>query len=403
MGSFAEIERLVEARLDAEGLTPASVGARRMILEVTEALVDVIHAATPDMAPWVEINSLAQGGTAPTAKDAQLALIAVAPHPHMLNRPLVEGDHGLVRAPLHLQLTYLITYLGDPRGGPDCALTASCRPSTPRRILKRPDLQPPLASAVDAIAIRMLSPTADERNQIWGALGRAGPCRTVLRGRRRAGSRHRARGCGARQDAPHRLRGRAMTVIATSHDRLRHVDSPGALGDRASRSSPVRLAPVAWPTGWAARVVGGAVVVTSTTARRQGPTTSTSSITDGVLASTARPTSPVPRTSRQTPCACRLRRRDRRARGPFRRSSPWNSPQARRPPASRTARPSPSAAPAASPVPLAGDRKPGVYSASRVWAGIPQPADLRVGRPFVRKVSLDFTRAKTRIHVVDPT
>ena len=36
------------------------------------------------------------------------------------------------------------------------------------------DLQPPLADQVSAIAIRLLSPTADERNQVWGALGRPG-------------------------------------------------------------------------------------------------------------------------------------------------------------------------------------------------------------------------------------
>ena len=145
-----------------------------MILEVSEALVDVIHSLTPDMAPWVEINSLAQGGTAPTLKDAQLALIAVAPHPHMANRPLVEGEKGLVRAPLHLQLTYLFTFLGDPKEA-QLRLDRVVQAFHTKPLLKHQDLQPPLASAVDAIAIRMLSPTADERNQIWGALGRSGP------------------------------------------------------------------------------------------------------------------------------------------------------------------------------------------------------------------------------------
>jgi hypothetical protein len=35
-------------------------------------------------------------------------------------------------------------------------------------------LQPPLSTAVDSVTVRLLSPTAEERNQIWSTLGRPG-------------------------------------------------------------------------------------------------------------------------------------------------------------------------------------------------------------------------------------
>lgn len=145
-----------------------------MILEVSEALVDVIHAATPEMGAWIELHSLSTAGDAPTSTSAQLALIAVAPHPHMINRPLVEGHKGLMRAPLHLRLTYVVTYLGE-HGEAQIRLDRIAQAFHTTPIVKRTDLQPPLSAAVESITIRMLSPTADERNQIWGILGRSGP------------------------------------------------------------------------------------------------------------------------------------------------------------------------------------------------------------------------------------
>ncbi|MGC4174820.1 Pvc16 family protein [Demequina sp.] len=144
-----------------------------MILEVTEALVDVIHDATPDLAPWVQINSLVEGDTAPEDNKAAIALIAVAPHPHMINRPLVEGNAGLVRAPLSLKLTYLITYFGvHDEAQTRLGRIVQAFHTTP--VLTGADLVPPLKGTVDAIAIRLLSPTHDERNQVWGVLGRPG-------------------------------------------------------------------------------------------------------------------------------------------------------------------------------------------------------------------------------------
>jgi len=144
-----------------------------MILEVTNALVDVIHDATPDLAPWVEIRSLVQGDTAASDNKAAIALIAVEPHPYMINQPLVEGIAGLVRAPLHLKLTYLITYFGDhDESQTRLGRIVQAFHTTP--MLAGADLPQPLVGTVDAIAMRLLSPTHDERNQIWGVLGRPG-------------------------------------------------------------------------------------------------------------------------------------------------------------------------------------------------------------------------------------
>jgi hypothetical protein len=145
-----------------------------MIREVSEALRDVIHQTTPDLGSWVVLHSLSQADKValPDTKGI-LALIAVDEHAHMRNRPLVEGIAGLVRAPLSLKLHYLVTFTGDH----DEAQTRLSRivqafHTTP--ILRPPDLAPPLADEVESIVIRLVNPTHEQRNQIWGALGRAG-------------------------------------------------------------------------------------------------------------------------------------------------------------------------------------------------------------------------------------
>jgi hypothetical protein len=146
-----------------------------VILEVSEALRDVIHRATPDVgAAWMVLYSLSQGEKTalPDAKGI-LALISVEEHPHLRNRPLVEGVAGLVRAPLSLKLSYLVTYIGDhDEAQSRLGRIVQAFHTTP--ILRAPELLPPLAGEVDSIAIRLIGPTHDQRNQIWGALGRAG-------------------------------------------------------------------------------------------------------------------------------------------------------------------------------------------------------------------------------------
>ena len=145
-----------------------------MIRAVSEALVGVIHGATADLGQWVELHSLSTSeASTPGSTKGALALIAVEPHPHMVNRPLVESPSGLVRAPLFLKLRYLFTYMGDHEEA-QTRLTRVVQAFHTTPVLHGPTLEPPLAGVVDSLAIRMLSPTADERNQIWGALGRAG-------------------------------------------------------------------------------------------------------------------------------------------------------------------------------------------------------------------------------------
>ena len=144
-----------------------------MILEVSRALVDLIHQATPDLGAWVELCSLSSADDPPTDTKAALALVAVEPHPFTVNDPMVEGLTGLVRAPLSLKLHYLITHYGD-HDETQLRLGRIVQAFHTTPILRRPALQPPLADQVDSLTIRLCSPTPDERTHIWGLLGRPG-------------------------------------------------------------------------------------------------------------------------------------------------------------------------------------------------------------------------------------
>lgn len=145
-----------------------------VIAEVSSALVDVVHRATPDLGSWVVQHSLSQGDTnvVPDTKGI-LALIAVEEHGHLRNRPLVEGIGGLVRPPLALRLHYLVTYIG-PHDEAQRRLGRVVQAFHTTPVLRSPDLQPPLVGQVDSVTVRLVDLTHDERNQIWGALGRAG-------------------------------------------------------------------------------------------------------------------------------------------------------------------------------------------------------------------------------------
>ena len=144
-----------------------------MIAEVSDALVDVIHQATPDLGAWVVQHSLSHAdGALPDSKGV-LALIAVEEHAYLRNRPLVEGVAGLVRPPLALRLSYVVTYVGvHDEAQRRLGRVVQAFHTTP--VLRSPDLQPPLADQVDSVTVRLVDPSHDERNQIWGALGRAG-------------------------------------------------------------------------------------------------------------------------------------------------------------------------------------------------------------------------------------
>lgn len=145
-----------------------------MIREISEALRDLVHQATPDLGTWVVLHSLSQGDKAPLPESkAVLALLAVAEHPHLRNRPLVDGLTGLVRAPMSLQLEYLVTYVGEhDESQARLGRIVQAFHTTP--VLRAPALAPALAEEIESVAIRLQAPTADERNQVWGSLGRAG-------------------------------------------------------------------------------------------------------------------------------------------------------------------------------------------------------------------------------------
>jgi hypothetical protein len=148
-----------------------------MIREVSQTLVDVIHQATPDLGSWVVLSSLSGADADPPTQRLAVALHAVEEHPHLRNRPLVSSPEGYVRAPLALRLHYLVIYVGPA----DEAQTRLARVvqafhSTP--IIGRPRMPIELAERVETITVRLTTTTADERNQIWGALGR--PARLAL-------------------------------------------------------------------------------------------------------------------------------------------------------------------------------------------------------------------------------
>ncbi|MEX5301261.1 Pvc16 family protein [Kocuria sabuli] len=145
-----------------------------MIREVSEALQDLVHQTTPDLGAWVVLHSLSQADKVPLPENkAILALVAVAEHPHLRNRPLEDGITGLVRPPMSLQLEYLVTYVGDhDEAQARLGRIAQAFHTTP--ILRAPALDPVLAEEVGSVVIRLLAPSSEERNQVWGSLGRAG-------------------------------------------------------------------------------------------------------------------------------------------------------------------------------------------------------------------------------------
>jgi hypothetical protein len=143
-----------------------------VIREVSETLVDVIEQATPDLGSWVELSSLSAADKEPTARRLALALYAVEGHPHLVNRPLVSSPAGYVRPPLALRLHYLATYTGEhDEAQSRLARVVAVFHTTP--IVGSALMSPTLAQEVATLTVRLLTTTADERNQIWGALGRS--------------------------------------------------------------------------------------------------------------------------------------------------------------------------------------------------------------------------------------
>lgn len=143
-----------------------------MIREVSETLVDVITQATPDLNDWVEVTSLSAADGDPTTRHLALALYAVEEHPHLVNRPLVSTPEGYARPPLALRLHYLITYVGDHiEAQSRLDRIVAVFHTTP--IIGQAQMVPALATEAHTLTVRLTTTTPDERNQIWGALGRS--------------------------------------------------------------------------------------------------------------------------------------------------------------------------------------------------------------------------------------
>jgi hypothetical protein len=144
-----------------------------MILEISNALVDTIHQATPDLGAWVVLHSLSQSDSALPDKKGVLALLSVDEHDHMRNLPLVEGNAGLIRPPLWLKLHYIVTYVGvHDEAQLRLGRVVQAFHTTP--ILRAADLQPPLSDQVESLAARLVGYTHEQRNMVWSALGRPG-------------------------------------------------------------------------------------------------------------------------------------------------------------------------------------------------------------------------------------
>lgn len=143
-----------------------------MIREVSETLVAVVENATPDLGSWVVLSSLSASDPDPATRRLAIALYAVEEHPHLRNRPLVSSPTGYVRPPLALRLHYLVTYVGDhDEAQSRLSRVVAAFHTTP--VIGQAQLPPPLAAEVEALTVHLVTTTADERNQVWGALGRS--------------------------------------------------------------------------------------------------------------------------------------------------------------------------------------------------------------------------------------
>lgn len=142
-----------------------------MIELVTSALVSHIESRTPDLKSWVEVHSMSAADPAPTVNRLVVALVAVDAHEHLRNSPPVPTADGYRRAPLHLRLSYLLTYVG-PHDEAQARLARVLAIFHTTPILRTADLPADVADHVRTLTVQLRNTTADERSYIWSALGR---------------------------------------------------------------------------------------------------------------------------------------------------------------------------------------------------------------------------------------
>ena len=143
-----------------------------MIDQVTAALVAHIQTRLPDVGT-VQVHSLsAADGALPTGK-LVIALVAVEESEHLRSLPLVETGDGFQRQPLHLRLSYVITYIG-PHDEAQARLARVLALFHTTPILRSGELPPVLATRLGTVTVQLRNTTADERDRIWSAWRREG-------------------------------------------------------------------------------------------------------------------------------------------------------------------------------------------------------------------------------------
>ncbi len=153
-----------------------------MIRDVSQTLIDVIHANTLDLGAWVSPVGLEEDSGTPPANRLALSLYSIEEHGHMRNRPAEFDGERFRRAPVVMRLSYVMAYYG--ASGATNHLESQARLDRVVQvfhtlpILRSTELGAGLLGVVDQLAVRLWSPTADERNQIWTAFGR--PMRLAL-------------------------------------------------------------------------------------------------------------------------------------------------------------------------------------------------------------------------------
>ncbi len=142
-----------------------------LIDAVSRTLKRHLLSTFPDTMDWVEIAA------APTDSETQwpsgklvLFLYAVEEAPHFRNLGLRPTADGFEPQPLHLLLSYLVTFSTDDHEEAQKRLERVLAAFHARPRLTAADLEPELVPVVDALTIRLRSMSTEELNRIWTAL-----------------------------------------------------------------------------------------------------------------------------------------------------------------------------------------------------------------------------------------
>jgi uncharacterized protein DUF4255 len=144
-----------------------------MIDLVTKAMVDHLTRATADLGAWIDTEAIDSDAKDPVVNTLYVVLYGINEHGHLRNLPLEETDAGLVRPPVFLRLSYLMAYFSETHLEVQRRLARVVETFHTTPILHAEELDPLLAERVASLTVRLHSPTLEERNQLWTAMGRA--------------------------------------------------------------------------------------------------------------------------------------------------------------------------------------------------------------------------------------